>query len=75
MITPNKLQDIIKFGSMYQYTPKLINSGPRMWKNENFSLVLPSVGVGLVAVDFLDFEVFFFFGFLMTISHFPSTFS
>ena len=74
IIAANKLQDIIKFGSMYQYTPRLINSGPRMWKNEKCSLVLPSVGVGLV--DFLDFvEFFFFLGFLITTSHFPSTFS
>lgn len=71
----NKLQEIIKFGSMYQYTPKLINSGPRMWKNEKCSLALPSVGDSLVG--FFDLEEFlFFFGcFLTTNSHFPSTFS
>lgn len=76
-ITPNKLQDINKFGSIYQYTPKLINSGPRMWKNEYCSFVLPSVGstpclAGLLeCVEFF----FFFFGFLTTASHFPSTLS
>ena len=78
IIAPNKLQEIIKFGSMYQYTPKPINSGPRMWKNEKCSLSLPSVGVGMAAsvVGFFDLEeFFFFFGFLTTTSHFPPIFS